>query len=275
MQAYCRRLVNWIWFDRLIVGLIIFNAIILGMETHAPFEQRFGAWMELCNRLVLVVFVLEAIIKITAVAPRFGDYFGNGWNVFDFAVVVFSLMPATGDFAMIARLVRLLRVMRLISALPELRLIVATLVRSLPGLGHVVILLTLIFYIYAVAGYHLLHEHDPVHWRSLGISLLTLFRVLTLEDWTDVMYAAMEMNSLMWIYFVSFVVIATFVVINLFIAVVINNLEEAKKDRQILGLADAERTVVHQLLSMRDALDRLEGRIESMQEAQTRVVDDR
>lgn len=84
---------------------------------------------------------------------------------------------------------------------------------------------------YAVAGYHLLHEHDPVHWRSLGISLLTLFRVLTLEDWTDVMYAAMEMNSFMWIYFVSFVVTATFVVINLFIAVVINNLEEAKQDR--------------------------------------------
>lgn len=275
MHAYCRRLVNWVWFDRLIVGLIIFNAIILGLETHSPFEQRFGAWMELCNQLVLVVFVLEAAIKITAVAPRFSDYFGNGWNVFDFSVVVFSLLPATGDFAMIARLVRLLRVMRLVSVLPELRLIVATLVRSLPGLGHVVILLILIFYIYAVAGFHLLHEHDPVHWRSLGISLLTLFRVLTLEDWTDVMYAAMAMNPMMWIYFVSFVVIATFVVINLFIAVVINNLEEAKKDRQILGLGDAERAVVHQLLSMRDALDRLERRIESMQEAQTRVVDDR
>ncbi len=275
MRAYCKRLVDWVWFDRLIVGLIIFNAIVLGMETHPPFEQRFGGWMELCNRLILLVFVLEAIIKITAVAPRFGEYFGNGWNVFDFAVVMFSLMPATGDFAMIARLVRLLRVMRLVSVLPELRLIVATLVRSLPGLGHVVILLMLIFYIYAVAGYHLLHEYDPVHWRSLGISLLTLFRVLTLEDWTDVMYAAMEMNPLMWIYFVSFVVIATFVVINLFIAVVINNLEEAKKDRQILGLDDAERAVVHQLLSMRDALDWLERRIESMQETQFRVVDDR
>ncbi|MDH3380184.1 MAG: ion transporter [Gammaproteobacteria bacterium] len=275
MRAYCRRLVNWAWFDRLIVGLIVFNAIVLGMETHPPLEQRFGVWMELCNRLILAMFVLEAIIKITAVAPRLRDYFGNGWNVFDFSVVLLSLMPATGDFAMIARLVRLLRVMRLISALPELRLIVATLVRSLPGLGHVVILLILIFYIYAVAGYHLLHEHDPVHWRSLGISLLTLFRVLTLEDWTDVMYAAMAMNPMMWIYFVSFVVIATFVVINLFIAVVINNLEEAKKDRQILGLGDAERAVVHQLLSMRDALDRLERRIESMQEAQTRVIDDR
>lgn len=132
---------------------------------------------------------------------------------------------------MIARLARLLRVMRLISALPELRLIVSTLVRSVPGFANVILLLSIIFYMYGVAGYHLFHEHDPVHWHNLGTSLLTLFRVLTLEDWTDVMYTAMELSPYAWLFFVSFVVVATFVVINLFIAVVINNLEAAKQER--------------------------------------------
>ncbi|MDH3693933.1 MAG: ion transporter [Gammaproteobacteria bacterium] len=231
MRVWCQNLVDARWFEPFIITVIILNAIVLGLETIPELVLRYGDWMLLINRLVLLIFIVEAAIKIIAVAPQYKRYFGDGWNLFDFSVVVLSLLPATGEFAMIARMARLLRVLRLISTLPELRLIVATLVRSLPGLGHVILLLIIIFYMYGIAGYHLLHEHDPVHWRSLGISLLTLFRVLTLEDWTDVMYAAMEMNSFMWIYFVSFVVTATFVVINLFIAVVINNLEEAKQDR--------------------------------------------
>ncbi len=231
MKTWCQGIVESRWFEPFIITVILVNAAVLGLETVPTLVSRYGEWMLLVNHVVLLVFILEAAIKIIAVAPRFRHYFGNGWNLFDFSVVVLSLLPATGEFAMIARMARLLRVLRLISSMPELRLIVATLVRSLPGLGHVILLLVIIFYMYAVAGYHLLHEHDPVHWNSLGISLLTLFRVLTLEDWTDVMYAAMEMNSFMWIYFVSFVVTATFVVINLFIAVVINNLEEAKQDR--------------------------------------------
>ncbi len=231
MRTWCQNIVGARWFEPFIITVIILNAIVLGLETIPELVARYGDFMLMINRLVLLIFILEAAIKITAVAPQFKRYFGDGWNLFDFSIVVLSLIPATGEFAMIARMARLLRVLRLISTLPELRLIVATLVRSLPGLGHVILLLIIIFYMYAIAGYHLLHEHDPEHWRSLGISLLTLFRVLTLEDWTDVMYAAMEMNTFMWIYFVSFVVTATFVVINLFIAVVINNLEEAKQDR--------------------------------------------
>ena len=166
-----------------------------------------------------------------AVAPKVQRYFQNGWNLFDFSIIVFSLLPATGQFAMIARLARLLRVMRLISTVPKLRLIVSTLIRSLPSMGHVILLMSVIFYIYAVSGYHLFHEHDPEHWRNLGISLLTLFRVVTLEDWTDVMYTAMEWHPMAWMYFVSFVVVGTFVVVNLFIAVVLNNLEEAKHEQ--------------------------------------------
>ncbi len=164
---------------------------------------------------------------------------------------------------MIARLARLLRVLRLVSTIPELRLIVSTLVRSIPSMIHVMTLMSVIFYIYAITGYQLFHEHDPTHWRSLGISLLTLFRVVTLEDWTDVMYTAMDFHPLSWMYFVSFVVLGTFVVINLFIAVVINNLDEAKAER----LAELQGPVTQKeiLTDLRDtqkALKRLEERLE-------------
>ena len=166
---------------------------------------------------------------------------------------------------MMARLARLLRVARLISTIPELRLIVSTLVRSIPSMGHVLLLMSIIFYIYAVAGYHMFHEHDPTHWNNLGLSLLTLFRVVTLEDWTDVMYKAMEMNSLSWMYFVSFVVVGTFVVINLFIAVVINNLEEAKHEAlEELQAPTTRDEIINELKQTQQALARLQDKLLKM-----------
>ncbi len=262
MQARVRRLVESDAFERFIITLIVGNGVVLGLETSPALMQGYGAWLEWVNQLVLAVFIAEAALKIYAVAPRWRDYFGNGWNLFDFSVVVFSLLPATGQFAMIARLARLLRVLRLISTIPELRLIVATLVRSIPSMIHVIMLMGVIFYIYAIAGYHLFHGHDPEHWRNLGISLLTLFRIVTLEDWTDVMYKAMELSSYAWAYFVSFVVVGTFVVINLFIAVVLNNLEEAKAERlQSLRMPPSREEILRELRSTQDALRRLERRL--------------
>ena len=231
MQAYCQRIVDSRWFGPLIIGLIIFNAVLIGAETSSTFYAHYHDWVSVVNAIILIVFAAEATLKIVAVWPRPGRYFGDAWNIFDFTIVVLSLIPATGSLAMLARLLRLLRVLRLISAIPELRLIVSTLVRSIPSMGHVVLLMSIIFYIYGVLGFHLFHVHDPVHWGSLGVSLLTLFRVVTLEDWTDLMYQAMELHPLAWIYFVSFVILGTFVIVNLFIAVVLNNLEEAKQER--------------------------------------------
>lgn len=272
MQRLCRSLAGNPWFERTIIVLIVINAVVLGMETSPGLVARYGEVFLLINHVVLGVFVLEAAVKIIAVAPRFRLYFGDGWNLFDFTIVVLSLIPTTGEYAMIARLARLLRVMRLISALPELRLIVTTLVRSVPGFANVILLLFIIFYMYAVAGYHLLHQHDPEHWRSLGISLLTLFRILTLEDWTDVMYAAMEYSPYMWIYFLSFVVVATFVVINLFIAVVINNLEEAKKERAHMQGPVSPDNLQLELVRAREALERLG---EQLREVERKGTDNR
>ena len=257
-RHYCRRIVAAPLFERTIVGLILVNALILGLETDPGLMERYGAWLELGNDLILVAFMIEAALKITAVAPRFQDYFGNGWNLFDFSVILLALVPATGELAMVARLARLLRVLRLISTLPRLRLIIDTLMRSIPGMGHIMLLMSIIFYVYAIAGYQLFHAHDPQHWGSLGIALLTLFRVVTLEDWTDVMYTALELSPWAWIYFVSFIFMGTFVIINLFIAVVLNNLDEAKAE-QLEGLRrPASRDqLLEEIERARESLERL------------------
>lgn len=231
MRVFCQQLVARPLFERTVIGLILLSAVLLGLETIDEVRDAFSYQMTLANRLILGAFILEALIKMMALAPCYGRYFSDGWNLFDFSIIVFSLIPATSQFAMIARLARLLRVLRLISTVPKLRLIVSTLIRSLPSMGHVVLLMSVIFYIYAVCGYHLFAEHDPTHWRNLGVSLLTLFRIVTLEDWTDVMYTAMALHPMAWLYFVSFVVLGTFVIVNLFIAVVLNNLEEAKHEQ--------------------------------------------
>lgn len=263
MKDRANQIVSAPWFERVIIAFILINGAILGMETSPSLVAQHGGLLHLGNRVILGIFILEAVLKMIAVAPQIDRYFRDGWNVFDFSVIVFSLIPATGDFAMIARLARLLRVVRLISTIPELRLIVSTLIRSIPSMMHVMTLMSVIFYIYAITGYQLFHEHDPTHWRSLGIALLTLFRVVTLEDWTDVMYTAMDFHPMAWLFFVSFVVLGTFVVINLFIAVVINNLEEAKAERlaELQGPVTQDE-ILKDLRETQKALQRLEARLD-------------
>ena len=264
MQLICQQWLQNPYFERAIIGLIIAGAVSLGLETVDWINRDYGAWIAWFNRIIIGLFVIEALIKMVAVAPQLQRYFGDGWNLFDFSIIVLSLLPTTGQFAMIARLARLLRVMRLISAVPKLRLIVSTLVRSLPSMAHVVLLMSVIFYIYAVAGYHWFHAHDPEHWGNLGLSLLTLFRVVTLEDWTDVMYTAMDYQPIAWLFFVSFVIVGTFVIVNLFIAVVINNLEEAKHEQlDQLRSEPTNREIMHELEQNRKILVRLSQRLDA------------
>ena len=258
----CQRLVDSKYFEPIIIAIIVANSLLLGMETSKTLEERFGDQMRLGNQVALSIFIVEAIIKMVALAPRSHRYFKDGWNVFDFIVIVAALIPATGQFAVIARLARLLRALRLISAVKELRLIITALVRSIPSVGHVMMLMGIIVYIYAIMGYHFFHVDDPQNWGSLGRSCLTLFNIITLEGWTEVMAVAMEINPYAWIYFVSFVVVGTFVVINLLIAIIINNLDEAKLER-LRDLAEpvTAEELLRELRTTRESLSRLEARL--------------
>ena len=263
LVAWARRTVGADWFRHGVTAAITLNAVVIGLDTSVALAEWFGGAFELTSQAFLAFFVVEALIKMAAVWPRLRDYFQNGWNLFDFTVIAVSLIPSIGGLVTLARLFRLFRLLRLMSALPELQLIVATLIRSVPGMFNVLALMSIVFYVYAVAGYHLFREFDPSHWRTIGLSLLSLFRIATLEDWTDIMYAALEHHWWAWVYFVSFVIVATFVVLNLFVAVVINNLEEAKHDRQHEIVAHPPQAkLLAELSRTREALGRLERRLE-------------
>jgi voltage-gated sodium channel len=269
MKAFCRRIVEARWFEPWMIGLIVFNGVLIGLETSHEISQAYGKWLMLGNDVILGVFIIEVVFKLTAVAPHFRRYFGDGWNLFDFSVVVLSLVPATGEFALVARLIRVLRVLRLVSAVPQLRLIVATLVRSIPSMGHVLMLLGIVFYIYAVTGFHLFHQHDAEHWGTLGSALLTLFQMVTLEGWVDVMEEALEFRPWSWIYFVSFVLIGTFVVLNLFIAVVVNNLELSKAaELEALASPVTHDEILQELGRTRTALLRLQEKLDAFPEVE-------
>lgn len=262
MKQACQRLIEARWFEPFMIAAIVFNGILIGLETSPDLMAVHGDLLHLLNHAILVLFIVEALAKMGAVAPDLRRYFGDGWNLFDFTIVVLSLIPATGEFALVARLIRILRVLRLLSAVPQLRLIVATLVRSIPGMGHVIGLLGIIFYVYAVAGFHMFHTIDAERWGTLGDALLTLFRVVTLEGWTEVMYKAMETHPWSWVYFVSFVLVGTFIAMNLFIAVIINNLEESKA-AQLAALQKpvTREEILDELRATRDALHRLEDKL--------------
>lgn len=259
----CRRVVESPLFSQIIIGLILLNGVAVGLETSQWIVSRFGGLLAGVNQLILVSFVVEAAIKMAACGNRPWRYFASGWNCFDFSIIALSLIPAAGPMATLARLVRVLRVLRLVSAFPELRLLVDTLLRSLPSMFHIALLMSIIFYIYGVAGYFLFHEIDPTHWRSLPIALLSLFRIVTFEDWTDIMYTAMDTMPWAWVYFISFVVMGAFVMINLFIGVVLNNLEEAKLRRlDELQMPPSQTEILRELRATQESLARLQKRME-------------
>ena len=243
-----------------ITAIILLNGAAIGLETSKMLATEFGVWFTVMHQIVLIIFVFEAVVKIMAEYPKMQNYFKDGWNIFDFIVVVFCLIPATGQLAMVARV---LRVMRILSVIPDLRVLVAVLVRSLPSMFNIVLLTLLIFYVYGILGHHLFADIDPTHWRTLGISLLSLFRVVTLEDWTDIMYAALEHYCLAWAFFVSLALIGTFVVFNLIIAVVIQNHDDATKEKlRDIHEVPSQKELMAEPRNARDALERLEKRLD-------------
>lgn len=284
--SFCRALADDARFQTLILIIILFNAALVGLETDPEIRVEYGAAFTLANQVILTVFVAELAIRIGATGGRVVAFLKDGWNVFDTLVILVSLLPGVGAFATIGRIARVLRVARLVSVSPKLRLIVDTMMRSIPSLGHVTLLLSLLLYIYAVIGVNLFAAHDPAHWSSLGRGLLTLFQMLTLEGWVEIQAASSPAGAWVWIYFSSFVVLAVFVVVNLFIAVVLNNLDELREEERLVTQQAAERAraaldplgFADHLGAVRAELERLEAiyrRETSNLAPQARVVSDR
>ena len=254
----CGRVSGHPAFHRTISGLIVVNAVVMGLETSPAVMAVHGSWLLGLNAAIQAIFVGEIALRLAACRPV-SAFFRDGWNTFDFAVVAGSLLPVAGPFAALARLARVLRVARLVSASSDLRLIIATMLRSIPSLGHVVLLLGVLLYIYAIVGVHLFGVHDPDRWGSLGLALLSLFQVLTLEGWPEMQAALLGPVPWAWVYFATFVIIAVFVVINLFIAVVINNLQTVQSEARDEATPDGLRDLLAESARLRQRLERFEA----------------
>tara|TARA_B110000046_G_C12999152_1_gene401409 strand:+ start:277 stop:1074 length:798 start_codon:yes stop_codon:yes gene_type:complete len=214
------------WFSNLTTGIILFYAAALGFKTIDNVAEPFGMLFYSIDMFITVYFLLEIIIKMYA-EKKFTDFFKSGWNIFDFFIVFVTLIPLENtSFAAIARLMRIFRILRLLNTRPELKKIIDMLIGAIPAIVDIVILMFIIFYIYAIVGNFFFAELKSGLWKDFLTAMLTLFRVLTFEDWTDVMYEAMELYDWAWAYFVSFIIIAAFVFFNLFVAVIIDEMQK-------------------------------------------------
>ncbi len=218
--------------ERFIMTVIILNAVVLGLETSKTVMASYGWLLELLDHIMLAIFVVELAARIAVHRLAF---FRDPWSVFDFIVVGIALVPTTENFSVV-RALRVLRVLRLITALPSLKRVVAGLLAALPGMGSIVMLIGLIYYVFAVMATKLFGDDKPEQFGTLGESLFTLFTIMTLEGWVEVVKGVMEKHPWAWLFFILFIVVTTFMVLNLFIGVVVNAMQaEAMKS------ADAER----------------------------------
>lgn len=257
LSNHCKKIAESKPFKHFILLLIILASVFVGLETYESIAKQYEWLFVFTDEIVLFFFSVEIIIKIVAEGKRPLRYFADAWNVFDFLIVAICFIPFASNFAAIFRIVRILRVLRLISALPKLQLLVTALLRSIPSMIYVVFMMAILFYIYAIVGTILFKKNDPLHFGSLEQTSLSLFTAITLEDWSDLMYTqiygsdkfgyndpnivkVLESNNIQVepqaspiagvLYFTSFILVGAMVVINMFVGVILNGIDEVKID---------------------------------------------
>lgn len=224
MQERTAALVDSAKFQRFIIGVIIFNAILLGLETSAPVMSAAGPLIRAFDSLCLYIFIAEITAKLFAHRQNF---FRSGWNLFDLAIVGIALVPGAQGFSVL-RALRILRVLRVISATPSLRRVVEGFLTALPGMGSVFLLMSLIFYIGAVMATKLFGAAFPQWFGSLAASGYSLFQIMTLESWSmGIVRPVMEVYPFAWAFFVPFIMVTTFAVVNLLVGLIVNSMQDA------------------------------------------------
>ena len=225
------------WFQKTVIGLILLNAVTLGLETSGSVMDAIGPALHLLDKVLLVLFTIELGLRIYAFRGRF---FRDPWGIFDFIVVAIAWMPASGPLSVL-RALRVLRVLRLISVVPSLRNVVEAMLAALPGMGSIVLLMLLIFYVAAVMSTKLFGAAMEEQFGTLGASLFTLFQLMTLDDWANIVKPAMEISPWSLVFFLPFIVLSTFVVLNLFIGVIVESIQSLRDKKPS---ADADVQVV-------------------------------
>lgn len=253
-------------FQYFIVILIIINATTIGLETSKSLVSIFGKWLENIDQFILILFTIEIALKLVAYRWRF---FTNAWNLFDFFIVGIALVPATGPLH-ILRTLRVLRTVRLVKNVPKLRMIIESLIQSIPSIGWIVVLLFMIFYIFAVIGTDSYGSQFPEYFGDLGQTFFTLFQIMTLESWSSgIARPMMQQVPYAYVFFVPFILLATYTTLNVFIAVVVSTMnevnrkelkEEEEKLREMIKKEHDD--VMWQLKRLADKLDKMEQKLE-------------
>jgi voltage-gated sodium channel len=258
-----QRLVDSNAFNNTIIAVIVANAVVLGLQTYPGIVERYGPTLDVLNGVFLAVFVVELMLRIASYGRRPQDFFRNGWNVFDFVVIGAAFVPGVRESSTLLRLVRLARVVRVVRLLPDVRVLFVGVLRSLPPLVSMALLTTVILFVYGMIGWLLFSEELPDEWGNIGDAMLTMFILLTLENFPAYMDRGMEVHPWSWIFFVSFVLVAAFIVLNVLIGIVLNSMEEAREleRRRALGIAvdgAPPAPVAERIAILRAALDELE-----------------
>lgn len=244
-------IVDSTWFSLVVILSILFAGVIVGFETYPSIVEKYDGLLSLSNNIIIGIFVVEIAIRIGAEGQKPMRYFQDPWNTFDFFIVLLCVTPFGGISAVILRLVRVLRLLRVIKALPRLQILVGSLLKSFPSMGYVSVFLVILTYIYACIGVFIFRENDPAHFSTLGDAMINLFHLITLEDWTDMMHIAIDgcdeyfaVGSEMCItphafgwtgaaYYMSFIMIGSMLVLNLFIGVILTSMEEAHRESEL------------------------------------------
>jgi voltage-gated sodium channel len=269
MARSCRRIVESRWFDPLMLVVIAINAVALGLETYDSIDRSIGRELHLANDVILGIFVVELLLRIGACGRRTQDFFRSGWNVFDFIVVTASFVPGVRENATILRLVRLLRIVRAVRLLPDLRVLTVAVGRSIPGVASLAAITLLLVYIYGMVGWVIFHDHDPANFGNVGQSMVTMFILLTLENLPTYIEKAQELSDWTLIFYVSYVLVASFLIFNLFIGIVINSMEEARAielhraERALLDDEDANDEEAHAIV-VEERLRMLKSAVEEL-----------
>ncbi len=238
MRAKLRSIIESRQWEYTIIGVIALNAVVLGLETNQALVSNYGPILSFLDELALFIFVIELTLRIFAFGPSF---FRGPWNLFDFIIVSIALVPAAGP-ATILRSLRILRVLRLISVIPSLRNVVGGLVRALPGMGSIVLLMALVFYVFSVMATGLYGAAFPEWFGTISKSTYTLFQIMTLESWSmGIVRPVMEVYPLAWLFFIPFILCTAFTVLNLFIGIIVSAMQQ-EHDKDL----EADRIEVHE-----------------------------
>jgi len=262
LLAVMKRVESSVWFQSFIIGIIIVAALTVGAKTYSlPYGVELG--INYLDNFITVFFLVELSLRFIACDDK-RRFLKDPWNLFDSVIVIGSLVPISDtDMILVARLLRVFRVLRLVSVIPDLRYLINALLKAIPKMGYIALLMFIIFYLFAAVGSIFFNDVNETLWGDIAISMLTLFRVATFEDWTDVMYETMEVYPMSWIFYIIFIFLTAFVFLNMMVGVVLDVMTRETVEEEHENQENHHQELIHQIAELQAQVARLSDKIDA------------